>query len=58
MSNGIDIDLIKDWITQNTDAMLKHDELKNYKKKQSSEKEKIENEMLVEGDRLTELLMQ
>lgn len=33
MSNGIDIDLIKDWITQNTEAMLKHDELKNYKKK-------------------------
>jgi hypothetical protein len=57
MSNGIDIDLIKDWITQNTEAMLKHDELKSYKKKQFSEKEKIENEMLEEGDRLTELLM-
>ena len=57
MSNGIDIDLIKDWITQNTEAMLKHDELKSYKQKQFSEKEKIENEMLEEGDRLTELLM-
>lgn len=58
MSNGIDIDLIKDWITQNTEAMLKHEELKEYKKKQSTEKEKIENEMLEEGDRLSEILMQ
>ena len=58
MSNGIDIDLIKDWITQNTEAMLKHEELKEYKKKQSTKKEKIENEMLEEGDRLSEILMQ
>lgn len=58
MSNGIDIDLIKDWITQNTEAMLKHEELKDRKNKQYGEKEKIETEMLEEGDRLTELLMQ
>lgn len=29
-ANGIDIDLIKAWITSNTDAMLKHQELKEY----------------------------
>ena len=37
--------------------MLKHEELKEYKKKQNAEKEKIENEMLEEGDRLSEILM-
>ena len=29
-SQGIDIDPIKAWITSNTDAMLKHQELKDY----------------------------
>jgi hypothetical protein len=33
-SKGIDIDLIKAWITCNTDAMLKHQELKDYFEKQ------------------------
>lgn len=52
------MDLIKDWITYNTDAMLKHEELKDYQQKQTEQKEKIESEMLEEGDRLTEVLMQ
>jgi len=29
-SRGIDIDLIKNWIQTNTDAMLKNQELKEY----------------------------
>ena len=33
-AKGIDMDLIKDWITYNTDAMLKHEELKDYQTKQ------------------------
>ena len=57
-SKGIDMDLIKDWITYNTDAMLKHEELKDYQQKQIEQKEKIESEMLEEGDRLTEILIQ
>lgn len=57
MSRGIDIDLIKEWITSNTDAMLKHHELKEYLEKQVSQKDKIENEMLEEGDKMTELLV-
>jgi len=32
-SKGIDIDLIKEWITQNTEAMLKHYDLKEYLEK-------------------------
>ena len=32
-SNGIDIDMIKVWITSNTDNMLKHHELKEYLQK-------------------------
>lgn len=38
--------------------MLKHEELKDYQQKQIEQKEKIENEMLEEGDRLTDVLMQ
>lgn len=57
-SQGIDIDLIKDWITRNTDAMLKNQELKEYLQKQLDQKDKVEQEMLEEGDRMTELLIQ
>jgi hypothetical protein len=56
-SKGIDIDLIKAWITSNTDAMLKHQELKEYLIKQQDQKDKLENEMLEEGDKMTELLI-
>lgn len=33
-AKGIDIDIIKAWITSNTEAMLKHQELKEYLTKQ------------------------
>ena len=56
-SKGIDIDLIKAWITCNTDAMLKHQELKEYLEKQQDQKDKLENEMLEEGDKMTDLLI-
>lgn len=55
-SKGIDIDLIKHWIQTNTDAMLNHQELKEYLEKQLDQKDKVEGEMLEEGDRMTELL--
>ena len=55
---GIDIDLITAWIQFNTDAMLKNQELKEYLQKQADEKDKIENEMLEEGDRMTDVLIQ
>ena len=55
---GIDIDLIKAWIQFNTDAMLKNQELKEYLEKQTEEEDKIENEMLEEGDRMTDVLIQ
>ena len=57
-TKGIDIDLIKDWITSNTDAMLKNQELREYLVKQQDQKSKIEDEMLAEGDRMTDLLIQ
>jgi len=56
-TKGIDIDLIKHWITANTDAMLKNQELKEYLEKQVQAKDKVETEMLEEGDRMTELLI-
>jgi len=56
-AKGIDIDLIKAWITSNTDAMLKNQELKEYLEKQLAQKDKVETEMLEEGDRMTELLV-
>ena len=37
--------------------MLKNQELKEYLEKQMNEKEKVEGEMLEEGDRMTELLI-
>lgn len=43
---GIDIDRIKDWINENTDRMLKHNELKEQLDSKVSEKEQIEDEML------------
>jgi len=54
---GLDLDVIKAWIQFNTDAMLKNQELKEYLEKQSDEKDKIENEMLEEGDRMTDVLI-
>jgi chromosome segregation ATPase len=50
--------LIKDWIQRNTEAMLKNQELKEYLEKQLDSKDKVETEMLEEGDRMTELLIQ
>lgn len=57
-TKGIDIDLIKDWISSNTEAMLKNQELKEYLDKQQEQKSKLEDEMLAEGDRMTEVLIQ
>jgi len=38
--------------------MLKHQELKEYRDKQVAQKDKVEAEMLEEGDRLTEALIE
>lgn len=57
-AKGIDIDLIKEWISHNTEAMLKHQDLKEYRDKQVAQKDKVEAEMLEEGDRLTEALIE
>tara|TARA_B100000780_G_scaffold230104_1_gene169802 strand:+ start:331 stop:555 length:225 start_codon:yes stop_codon:yes gene_type:complete len=32
-TKGIDLDLIKEWISHNTEGMLKHQELKEYRDK-------------------------
>jgi chromosome segregation ATPase len=56
-NKGIDIDLIKDWISRNTEAMLNNQELKEYLQKQLEQKDKVEHEMLEEGDRITELMI-
>lgn len=37
--------------------MLQNQELKEYLEKQHDQKDKVENEMLEEGDRMTELLI-
>jgi chromosome segregation ATPase len=37
--------------------MLKHQELKEYLEKQNDQKDKLENEMLEEGDKMTDLLI-
>ena len=55
---GIDIEAIKDWIHQSTDTMLKQQELNDYLKKQQTQREEIEDDMLKEGDRLTDLIVQ
>lgn len=57
-AKGIDIDLIKEWIHHNTEGMLKHQELKEYRDKQVAAKNKVEAEMLEEGDGLTKALME
>jgi chromosome segregation ATPase len=57
-AKGIDIDLITNWIQTNTQAMLKKQELKEYLDKKNYEKDKLETEMLEEGDKLTELYVQ
>ena len=57
-AKGIDIDAIKDWIHQSTDQMLKQQELNEYLKKQLAQRDDIEEDMLKEGDRLTELIVQ
>ena len=36
--------------------MLRHEELKEYRQKQLDQKDKVENEMLEDGDRLSEIL--
>ena len=54
-AKGIDVGAIKDWITQSTDQLLKQQELSEYLKTQIAQREQLEDEMLEEGDRLTEL---
>ena len=55
--NGIDVDVIKDWIKLNTEALLNQQELTSYLKDQRKTQDEIEEEMLQEGDRLTELML-
>ena len=57
-AKGVDVEAIKDWIHMSTDQLLKQQELKEYLKKLHAQKEEIEDEMLTEGDRLTELIVQ
>ena len=57
-AKGVDVEAIKDWIHMSTEQLLKQQELKEYLKKLHSQKEEIEDEMLTEGDRLTELIVQ
>ncbi len=57
-TNGVDIESIKDWIKQQTEALLNQQELTGFLKKQRLALKEVEDEMLTEGDRLTELCMQ
>jgi chromosome segregation ATPase len=57
-SKGIDIDAIKDWIKQSTEALLNQQELRNYLREQRKARDDINEEMLQEGDRFTELMVQ
>lgn len=52
------MDSIKDWINLNTEQLLKQQDLKEYLNKQIKQREEIEDEMLGEGDRLTELMIE
>lgn len=54
---GIDIDRIKQWITDNTDRMMQHQELKDAMEKHNGEKQRIEDEMFQEGDKLNLLII-
>lgn len=51
------MDVIKDWIKLNTEALLNQQELTTYLKEQRKVQDEIEEEMLQEGDRLTELML-
>lgn len=42
---GIDIDRIKQWIQDNTDRMLKHNEIKESMEHHLKEKNRVEDEM-------------
>ena len=50
--SGVDIDLIKNWIHMNTQKMLLHRDVKERMEANISERERIEDEMLAEGDKL------
>lgn len=56
-SKGIDIDRIKGWITENTNRMLEHREISDSLELVIQKKEQIEEEMLMEGDKLTTLMI-
>ena len=56
-SKGIDIDRIKIWINENTRRMLEHRELKDALDEQMMKKEQIEEDMLLEGEKLTEVII-
>lgn len=51
-NKGIDIDRIKVWIGMHTDKLLRNRELVEGMQKHSVEKERIEDEMFSEGDKL------
>lgn len=57
-ANGVDIESIKDWIKQQTEALLNQQELTGLLKKQRLALKEVEDEMLSEGDRLTEISVQ
>lgn len=54
---GIDIDRIKNWINENTQKMLRAKDLKDQLERVMDEREAIEDEMLAEGDKLTDLTL-
>ena len=57
-SKGIDVERIKTWITENTNRMLDHRELTEQMEQQLEKKEQIEEEMLTEGEKLANLMIE
>ena len=54
---GTDVDRIKQWIQDNTDRMLRHNELKEAMERHASESRRIFDEMVAEGDKLNGLMI-
>ena len=54
---GTDVDRIKQWIQDNTDRMLRHNELKEAMERHASESRRIFDEMVAEGDKLNRLMI-
>ena len=54
---GIDIEVIKEWIENNTDKLVRHKELKHQLEKHLDERERIEDDMILEGEKLSEFML-